>query len=210
MRRVCCFIFFSLVTLVGAGCKGRSDTLPESASQTTNAVTDSDRVFLRAKELPPEGDVRVWRLGMSRGDSTAVFDFAMRMPPSSETRDSPVPMVRGKLRRVRGAHGQQLVDAIAHAFAADSVPRAVEKVDSLAITVGVLGTQLAHQSGASIYAGEFTADPPGDWIAAKLFLGDGETEVFLAINPRTGEAQLFAKDPEYANAIVREFARILL
>jgi hypothetical protein len=204
-----CFVFFSLITLVGAGCKARNDTPPEAASETTNAVTDSDRVFLRAKELPAQGDVRVWRLGLTR-DSSAVFDFAMRMPTPSETHDSPVPMVRGKLRRVRSAHGQPLIEAIAHAFAADSVPRAVEKVDSLTITVGVLGTQLAHQSGASIYAGEFTSDTPGDWIAAKLFLGDGETEVFLAINPHTGEAQLFTKDPEYANAVVQEFARILL
>jgi hypothetical protein len=74
----------------------------------------------------------------------------------------------------------------------------------------VLGTRLAHHAGKkSVYAGEFTADESGDWLVTKLFLAAGEVEVFLAIDTRSGEAQLIAKDPEYANGVLKEFARIL-
>ena len=117
-------------------------------------------------------------------------------------------MTRATLRRVTESSAQPLLTALRQAFHADTSLGAVPRADSLPVTAAILGVALEHGAGSSVYAGEFTSDRPGDWIVTKLFLGDGETEVFLALNPRANRAQLIAKDPEYANGVVAELARL--
>jgi hypothetical protein len=141
-------------------------------------------------------------------DRTAnAFDFAFRISAPFNP-DSTIPVASGSLRRVVGADGRAFLQALARAFGADTVLKSVARADSLRIQVAVLGMRLLHAPGKSVYAGEFTADHPGDWVVTKLFLADGEVEVFLAVNTHSGEAQLLAKDPDYANAVVGEFARL--
>jgi hypothetical protein len=42
-----------------------------------------------------------------------------------------------------------------------------------------------------------------------VFFGDGDGEVFLAVNPVERRGEFLAKDPEFSEAVVREFGRIL-
>lgn len=168
----------------------------------------SERVLLHAEEIrAPESMWRAWRLRFGDERSASAFDFALRIPAPFNP-DSVTPVVRGNLRRVSGADGRPFTQALAKAFSADTVLGSVAEVDSLLIQVAVLGLRLLHASGKSVYAGEFTADRPGDWIVTKLFLAGGEAEVFLALNPKSGEAELFVKDPDYANSVIAEFARL--
>ena len=52
--------------------------------------------------------------------------------------------------------------------------------------------------------------PPGNWTAMKLFLADGEGEVFLNINARDGVGEFSIKDEDYATIVVTELAKVLL
>jgi hypothetical protein len=58
-------------------------------------------------------------------------------------------------------------------------------------------------------AGTFGSEPKGDWVAAKLFLGDGEGEVFLNLDPIGGYGELSMKDEAYGDAVLHELGRLL-
>lgn len=207
MRTLVALILSVIACQGGEGSRG--DTIAKTAMPGSVAEPEtSERVLLRAEELPaPQSAWRAWRLRFGDERSAGAFDFTLRIPAPSNP-DSAIPMTRGNLRRVSGADGRAFRQALAKAFGADTVLGPVAKVDSLPLLVAVLGLRLQHAPGKSVYAGEFSADRPGDWIVTKLFLASGEAEVFLALNPKSGEAQLVAKDPDYANAVVAEFARL--
>ena len=163
---------------------------------------------LRASELPtPSSDERVWRVTFDAKTSSAAFDVLLHVPARMNP-DSSLVITPGVLRRVPGGNGRAFLDSLAHAFGADSLPRAVARADSLSLDVGFLGTRLSHSRGKWVYAGEFTSAPAGNWIVTKLFMADGEAEVFFAIDTSTGEAQLIEKDSDSANGVVAEFARL--
>jgi hypothetical protein len=46
-----------------------------------------------------------------------------------------------------------------------------------------IGRDLSRGRGADQYAGAFTSNPKGTWIATKVFLAEGEGEVFLNLDP---------------------------
>jgi hypothetical protein len=73
-----------------------------------------------------------------------------------------------------------------------------------------LGTSLSRQSGENVIGGSFTSSKPGNWIAVKLFLADGEGEVYLNINPAIGQGEFTTKDPEYGEVVLRELASVFL
>ena len=56
--------------------------------------------------------------------------------------------------------------------------------------------------------GSFTSTKPGEWIACKVFLADGEAEVYLNINPVIGQGEFTTKDPEYGAVVLRELAKV--
>ena len=200
-------------TLLATACQGNQTSRGDGSATSAGlapftGAESSNRLLLRAEELhAADSTRRLWRLRFGDDRTADAFDFAFRIPAPMNT-DSAIPVASGSLRRVVGANGRALMQALARAFGADTALKSVARADSLRIQVAVLGMRLQHAPGKSLYAGEFTADHPGDWVVTKLFLAGGEVEVFLAVNTRSGEAQLFAKDPDYANAVVGEFARL--
>jgi hypothetical protein len=179
-----------------------------SAAQPFAGADSPDRVELRADTLASSVvGWRSFRLTFGKDSAGPALDFALKLPGAFDP-DSTLPATLGFLRRVRGRQGTSFIRALSRAFGADSSAQPGPQTDSLAIDVGVLGLQLDHARGKHIYAGEFTSDRAGDWLVTKLFFGDDDVEVFLAIAPRQRRAQLLAKDPEYANGVVRELSRL--
>jgi hypothetical protein len=86
-------------------------------------------------------------------------------------------------------------------------PRPVKRLE---INLTILGTHQSRSSDHPQIAGSFSSDPPGEWIATKLFLADGEGEVFLNFNPKEGVGEFAYKDSDYAVTVVTELAKILL
>jgi hypothetical protein len=69
-----------------------------------------------------------------------------------------------------------------------------------------IGEELSQANG-----GGFSAKPPGNWTAMKLFLGEGEQEgeVFLNINANTRTGEFSMKDSEYGDFVLTELAKVL-
>jgi hypothetical protein len=57
--------------------------------------------------------------------------------------------------------------------------------------------------------GSFSDKLRGDWIAMKIFLANGEGEVFLNLNPGASKAEFSIKDSDYGDVVLAELARIL-
>ena len=80
--------------------------------------------------------------------------------------------------------------------------------DRLAASVAILGTSQSRSADAD--AGTFSSTPAGHWLVTKLFLANGEGEVYLNINARDGVGEFSIKDEEYATIVVTQLAKILL
>jgi hypothetical protein len=59
--------------------------------------------------------------------------------------------------------------------------------------------------------GEFIANPPGNWTAMRLILGDGarESQIFLHIDAGTKKGQFSMKDASYGDLALAELAKVL-
>ena len=82
-------------------------------------------------------------------------------------------------------------------------------VERLSASIAILGTNQSRRPAGEI-GGSFSSTPPGHWTAAKLFLADGEAEVFLNIDAHDGVGEFSIKDEDYAAAVVTELGKILL
>jgi hypothetical protein len=82
--------------------------------------------------------------------------------------------------------------------------------DRLVTSVAVLGTNQSRAGKSRTIAGGFSSQPPGNWTVTKLFLADGEGEVFLNLNPVERVGEFSVKDEEYATTVITELAKILL
>jgi hypothetical protein len=85
------------------------------------------------------------------------------------------------------------------------LPR-TEPTDRLPASIAILGSNQSR-SGTE---GSFSSSPRGHWISAKLFLKDGEGEVYLNLSAPDGAGEFSIKDAEYASIVVTELAKILL
>jgi len=69
-------------------------------------------------------------------------------------------------------------------------------------------TSQGQSQGKKILAGSFTSEPPGDWIATKVFVADGEGEFVLNLNSKKGSGEISMKDTDYGNVVLRELSRV--
>jgi len=89
-----------------------------------------------------------------------------------------------------------------------SLPRP-PAVEELECSIVILGTSQSRVEEPEI-GPSFWPTPSGNWTAGKLFLADGEGEVFLNLNERDGIGEFSIKDEDYAAIVVTELAKILL
>lgn len=105
-----------------------------------------------------------------------------------------------------GSDSSVLLADLKNALEATSVPRNVQRSESIPFTFVVIGEQLSQARG-----GGFNAEPAGNWKTIKLFFGKGkqEAEVFLNINSVIGKGQFSMKDPDYGDLVIAQLARVL-
>ena len=124
-----------------------------------------------------------------------------------------MPFAFSKGAFVRDGHsdGTPFLKQIAEAIDAEGdVPSETERTERLEFSTAILGTSLSRQSGSDAIGGSFTSTKPGGWTVLKLFLADGEAEVYLNINPTLGQGEFATKDPEYGPVVIAEFAKVFL
>jgi hypothetical protein len=127
---------------------------------------------------------------------------------SPQTGDSPFSFGRAALIRHPRSNCTNFLRGLAKILGhAAALPRP-PLLDRLPAALAVLGTQQSRSAAGPI-AGSFISDPPGHWTAMKLFLADGEGEVFLNINAKDGVGEFSIKDEEYADIVIAELAKVL-
>jgi hypothetical protein len=132
-----------------------------------------------------------------------------RIELEAEPRGASLPaFVRCGLHREPDSDASVLLRDVARALGR-RVPSPEPGVATLDVAAVLLGRDLSRGGGGSVVAGTFGSEPKGNWISTKLFLGDGEGEVFLNLDPIGGYGELSMKDPDYSDAVVRELARLL-
>jgi hypothetical protein len=81
--------------------------------------------------------------------------------------------------------------------------------DAISCSIVILGISQSRAEDAEV-GPTFFSKPSGNWMAGKLFVADGEGEVFLNLNLHDRVGEFSMKDEDYAAIVVRELARILL
>ena len=110
--------------------------------------------------------------------------------------------------REPGSDGSVLLRDLARALGG-RVPGPGPGVETLELEAALLGRDLSRGGKGNLVAGSFGSEPPGSWVSTKLFLGEGEGEVFLNLDPIGGYGEFSMKDPDYGTVVVRELARLL-
>jgi hypothetical protein len=139
------------------------------------------------------------------------FNIELARPQASSDKAVLFAFTTGSLERREGADCTAFLKELAPRLGFGEALPNPGAVDRLEVQAAILGT---HQSRTSTdtnrrVAGAFTPEPPGPWTATKLFLADGEGEVFLNLSDE-GVGELSIKDEEYATTVVTELAKIML
>ncbi len=184
------------------GCSSSHDQSLPSNQPGSFALTEID------SKGTSDGTLKIWR-APSRATDGEPFDFRLEMLLKTPKGDVPFAFSKGAIIREPGANGTRFLMEIARAIEADGdVASQAERAERLDFSTAILGTSLTREAGDDIIGGRFTSTKSGDWIAFKLFLADGEGEVYLNVNPVIGEGEFTTKDPEYGEIVLRELAKV--
>ena len=109
----------------------------------------------------------------------------------------------GSFRHVAGSKPGPFLRRVATALLAKAPKLSQAKADVLPFEMAILGPPAARDP-----RGGFTGKP-GTWVVSKLFLADGDAEVYFNFDPVSGDAELSFKDEDYGNRVVEELSKVL-
>jgi len=136
------------------------------------------------------------------------FDILLRTP--SPKADRPFTFSKGWLMARPPSQAKAFISRIAEIHGVKSSYKRFAPVDDLPMTIAILGRDLSRGTAeGDMVAGGFRSSPPGPWMSVKLFLKDGEVELYLNINVTAGVAEFSVKDPEYGKALLPILASVL-
>jgi len=150
---------------------------------------------------------KTWLATHERDGKLARFRIELKLAPPKP--GSFFSMTTGALHREAESQPEELLKALAAALDAKRAGPVSERRNSLSFSVAILGQNLSRGGKAKATAGSFSSNPPGGWMATKIFLADGEGEVFLNLNPAQGVGEFSIKDSEYGDIVLRELAKVL-
>jgi len=129
-----------------------------------------------------------------------------RATPGKTATDFSIKSGDGRFIPEAGSDSSALLADLQKALQAKTQPLPAATKTSLPFTYANIGDNLSQARG-----GGFNTTPPGNWMALKLFLGQGEqeSELFLNINIKTKKGQLSMKDPDYGDLALAELPKVL-
>jgi hypothetical protein len=145
-----------------------------------------------------------WAATYSAGGKTA--KFRIELGPSEPVKDKQLPLSFGKGRFLSepSSDASVFLADLKKALEAKTVPSRVEKVSSLPFEFVILGKNQLRSSD-----GSFSETPRGEWVDMKIFLANGEGEVFLNLNTTTNKGEFSIKDVDYGDVVIAELAKVL-
>lgn len=192
MRRAALVLLAAIVS----GCAGEGEPPPSEPGSLVFKLEPVD-----AKK---QGRV-AWRATYEGGGKIARFRIELQPEPKGARLPA---FVRCGLTREAGSDGSVLLQDLARVLGG-RVPDPGPGVETLDVAAALLGRDLSRGGQGNLAAGAFASEPKGPWLATKLFLSDGEGEVFLNLDPIGGYGEFSMKDPDYGPTVVRELARLL-
>jgi hypothetical protein len=157
---------------------------------------------LRLADGASSDDVKRYSAAYVADGKTARFDIELTMArPSGQT---PFAFTKGKFIAVPNSDASGLLAALQKTLQAKTYPANVVRVAELPFHAVILGDHVSHSPN-----GGFAVKPPGNWTSIKLFLGNGESEVFLNLNTVLGKGEFSLKDQEYGDGVLQELAKVL-
>lgn len=112
----------------------------------------------------------------------------------------------GRFISVSGSENTSLLEDLKAALEAKQTPTNVKRKSTLPFDLVLLGERQSRNS-----KGGYSDEPPGDWIATKIFLPSGgdDGEVYLNLNFVLGKGEFSIKDSDYGDYLLQEFAKVL-
>ena len=143
------------------------------------------------------------------GDSD-LCQFEIVIGDQKHISGAPFAFSTATLVRRSGADCTEFLQALAPTLGFHGHLPSAPAVANLSVSIAVLGVNQSRDGANGEVAGGFVSNPQGPWIVTKLFLADGEGEVFLNLNPKDGVGEFSLKEEDYADIVVNELAKILL
>ena len=193
-----------LLFLFGVGCKQRS--VPDSGPQETKSeppyVAGEGAVGFKIHSADSSAGKRRWLATYESGGRVARFVIELDDP--GKPTNAGFTFGRGRFLAESGSDPGTLLATLSKALEAKSTPKKVPRVSNLPFTFALLGDNAPRFSD-----GSFGRNGAGHWMAMKIFLHDGEGEVYLNLNPVIGKAEFAIKDPDYGDIVMAELAKVL-
>jgi len=126
------------------------------------------------------------------------FECAFRGPPIAVT--------SGRIMAAPGSDASVLLRRLQKTLEAKTVPMRTKRVAEIHFDAAIIGTNNSHAKD-----GGFFTEPPGNWTAMKIFIGNKNdpAEVFLNFNPILRKGEFSIKDADYGDDVLRELAKVL-
>lgn len=143
---------------------------------------------------------------LGRAGATCEFEIAMQNESSGG-----MTIGSGSIERRPATDCRAFLEALAPAIGyREAALPAPPRESRLTISLATLGTNLSRARTRPDTAGAFSSKPSGDWTAMKVFVKDGDGEVFLNLNVKEGVGEFSVKDEDYATTVLTELAKVLL
>jgi hypothetical protein len=171
-------------------------------------VSDSHSVGFDLTPLQTGNASSAWMGSYTSRGKTARFRIELDPAKEQETKDpKDFKIATGKGRFVAepGSDASIFLPELKKTLDAKTLPRGVQRAAFLPFTYVSFGGKMSQTT-----EGGLNTNPPGNWTALKLFLGEGdqEAEVFLNYNPVIGKAQFSIKDDDYGDLLLAQFAKV--
>lgn len=202
--------FLAILALVAIGCKSshppssKEDKMYDIQVPVGGSNPGPSPLPFQISDGPSEWDPSKpadWLCSVTTGKQGAKFRVHIDALRPMERE-----MFSGKGRFIAepGSEASEYLQHLKSALSAKQFPTNAKRVESLPFEIVVLGRNRAHKTPIG-FSG------PGSWTAAKLFLGQGDTEsqVFFNLDPAHREGEFSMKDEEYGDAVLAELAKVL-
>jgi hypothetical protein len=193
-----------ILLLVIAGCN--PSKLGRSVAESY--LPDAASVAFDLEPLQGGSGQQQWIATYASRGTTARFRIELGKSKASTqgTKDFNMKVGEGRFVAEAGSDASVLLVDLQKALEAKKLPKPAPRANSLAFTFANIGENLSQIAG-----GGFNTEPPGNWTAMKIFVGEGdqEGEVFLNINTKIKKGQFSLKDPDYGDLVLGELAKVL-
>lgn len=204
------FLALGVVGLSAAGCRKevpRSEARVSPTAAPSSAGLGPGAFHLEELGRAVDGSTRY--LARAEGGA-APCEFEIDVGNATAPPDSAFALASASLIRRAASDCTRFLRELAPVLGFEGDLPAPPAASRLAVSLAVLGSNLSRGTGKEAIAGSFQKDPPGRWISTKLFLADGEGEVFLNLDPTGRMGEFAIKDDDYATIVVTELAKVLL